>query len=302
LSLDAASGEFHGDLAAIPGGFYQVEIRLLASRKTTADAIVPHVGVGEVFVVSGQSNATNYGEVPQKVQTGMVTTFNGTSWRIADDPQPGVQDNSSKGSFIPPFGDALVRKYGVPIGIASVGHGSTSVRQWLPRGARMEQPPTMPKYVITEPDGTLESDGTLFNGMMARIQQLGVHGFRALLWHQGESDANQKPGHQISPEDYARMMELIIRESRQQAGWDFPWFVAEATYHLPDDPSSEPIRAAQRSLWREGLALEGPDTDTLTGTYRQNGGTGVHFSDAGLKAHGLLWAEKVEIYLDQVLR
>jgi hypothetical protein len=302
LSLNAASGEFQGDLAAIPGGFYQVEIRLAASRKTTADVVVPHVGVGEVFVISGQSNATNYGEVPQKVQTGMVTSFSGTSWRIADDPQPGVQDNSSKGSFIPPFGDALFRKYGVPIGIASVGHGSTSVRQWLPQGERMQQIPTMTKYVITEPDGTLESDGTLFNGMMARIQQLGVHGFRALLWHQGESDANQKPGHQISPQEYEKMMELIIQESRKKAGWDFPWIVAEASYHTPDDPSSEPIRSAQRDLWSKGIALEGPDTDTLGPSYRQNGGTGVHFSDAGLKAHGLLWATKVEAYLDQVLR
>jgi hypothetical protein len=43
--------------------------------------------------------------------------------RIADDPQPGVQDTSSRGSFIPAFGDALYAKYHVPVGIADVGHG-----------------------------------------------------------------------------------------------------------------------------------------------------------------------------------
>src|SRR5271163_2384339 len=44
--------------------------------------------------------------------------------------------------------------------------------------------PTMTKFVVQSPDGTLTSDGTLFNGMMTRINQLGVHGFRAVLWHQ----------------------------------------------------------------------------------------------------------------------
>ena len=81
-----------------------------------------------------------------------------------------------------------------------------------------------------------------------------------------------------------------------------PWFVAQASYHSPEDPSCPPIRAAQASLWKEGVALEGPDTDQLTGEYRQNNGKGVHFSAKGLKAHGELWAEKVGAYLDYLLQ
>jgi hypothetical protein len=262
---------------------------------------VPNVGVGEVFVISGQSNSTNYGEVRQETQTGMVTSFNGTTWSLANDPQEGVQDNSSKGSFIPSFGDALYRKYRVPIGIASVGHGSTSVRQWLPAGKPVDIMPSMTRYIIKRPDGTLVSDGVLFNGMMMRIRQLGIHGFRALLWHQGESDSHQQAGHEIAASTYRSMMVQLIRASRKEAGWDVPWFVAEATYHTPEDPSCLPIRAAQRSLWVRGLAMEGPDTDSLTQAYRQNGGKGTHFNDVGLKLHGSLWAEEVSLYLDKVL-
>jgi hypothetical protein len=232
----------------------------------------------------------------------MVTTFNGDSWRIANDPQPGTQDNSKKGSFIPSFGDALYRKYQVPIGIASVGHGSTSVRQWLPAGDPVEVMPTMTKFVITNPDGTLVSDGTLFNGMMHRIQQFGPHGFRAILWHQGESDSHQKPDHEISGETYRRMLEHVILSVRKQAGWEIPWFVANASYGTPEIPAWPPVREAQQSLWKSGVALEGPDTDTLGSSYRQNNGKGVHFSDAGLKAHGQLWADVVEKWLDTVLR
>jgi len=302
LTLDPAKKQFSGQLPVIAGGFYRVEIKTTNKVGQPTLLTVPNVGVGEVFIIAGQSNSTNYGEATQTTQTGMVTSFSGTEWSLANDPQPGVQDNSRKGSFIPSFGDALYRRYRVPIGIASVGHGSTSVRQWLPADTPIHVMPTMTRYVRTNSDGTRVSDGTLFAGMMLRIHQLGDHGFRALLWHQGESDSHQPAEHDIDADTYRTMMATIIQASRKQAGWDLPWFVAQATYHTPDDPSSPPIRDAQRSLWQPDLAIEGPDTDTLTAPYRQNGGKGTHFNDAGLKAHGLLWADKVSQYLDTVLR
>lgn len=302
IPFDAKTGDFSAKLTAVSGGFYEVDVKAMMGQRETAEVSVPHVGVGEVFVVSGQSNSTNYGEVQQKTETRMVSTFSGESWRLADDPQPGVQDGSKKGSFLPSFGDELYRKYGVPIGVASVGHGSTSVRQWLPAGEPVEVMPTKESYVTPRKDGTLVSDGTLFNGMLARMNQLGEHGFRAVLWHQGESDSHQPEGHDISATVYARMLREVILATRKQAGWNIPWFVAEATYHSPTDMECPPIRAAQRSMWENGIALQGPDTDTLTMQYRQNNGKGVHFNDAGLKMHGLLWARAVETYLDKVLR
>jgi carbohydrate esterase-like sialic acid-specific acetylesterase len=305
IALDDKTGDFDAKLVAVAGGYYAVGVKVMAGPREIAEITVPHVGVGEVFVVSGQSNATNYGEVRQTTATGMVSTFSGNSWRLANDPQPGVQDQSRKGSFIPAFGDALYRKYGVPIGVASVGHGSTSVRQWLPAGEPVEVMPTRDKFVVRDKHGKLTSNGALFDGMMARINELdgqpGAHGFRAVLWHQGESDSHQPAGHDISGGTYGRMLRQVIVATRKQAGWDMPWFVAEASYRSPDDMSCPPIRAAQRSLWESGVALEGPDTDTLTMQYRQQHGKGIHFNDAGLKAHGELWARAVEAYLDKEL-
>ncbi len=301
LALDPKTGSLHGDLRAPAGGWYRFELRLSKAGHTVQTMEVQHVGVGEVFVVAGQSNATNYGEVRQQTRSGMVAAFSGQEWGIANDPQPGVQDNSKKGSFIPSFGDALYEKYRVPIGVADVGHGSTSVRQWLPKGDRFSTPPTMPKFVHTGEPGIWESDGVLFDGMMKMISALGHGGFRALLWHQGESDAHQTGEHAITAEEYRRLLARVIEASRREAGWDFPWFVAQASYHNPRDPFAREIRDAQKSLWLAGLALAGPDTDQLTGDNRQNGGLGVHFSDKGLQAHGRLWAKKVEAWLDTVL-
>ncbi|HZY61416.1 MAG TPA: sialate O-acetylesterase [Edaphobacter sp.] len=306
ISLNGKAGDFNTRLVGVAGGYYEIDVRAMAGKREVAQAAVPHVGVGEVFVISGQSNSTNYGEVRQTIATGMVSTFSGKAWRLANDPQPGVQDKSNKGSFIPAFGDAMFRKYGVPIGVASVGHGSTSVRQWLPKGAPVEVMPTKEWFVTRRKDGVLVSDGTLFDGMMERIGELdaepGGHGFRAVLWHQGESDCHQPAGHEISAAVYEQMLKQVIQATRKQAGWNIPWFVAEASYHSPTDMSCPSLRAAQRALWENGVAFEGPDTDALTMQYRQQNGKGVHFNDAGLKLHGQLWAQAVEKYLDKQLR
>lgn len=302
LHFDAASSSFHGDLRIPAGGWYRFELRLLEDRKVVAITEIPHVGVGEVFVVAGQSNATNYGEVRQQTRTRMVAASSAEGWRLANDPQPGVQDGSSKGSFIPAFGDVLFERFHVPIGVAAVGHGSTSVRQWLPEGQRFQSLPTMSKFVHSTGAGEWESDGVLFDGMMKVIAALGPHGFRALLWHQGESDAHQGSGHEISGAEYQRLLEDVIRYSRSKAGWDFPWFVAQASYHSPRDPADPEIRNAQQRIWESGLALEGPDTDQLGAEYRQNDGRGIHFSEKGLQAHGRLWAEKVAAWLDVILQ
>jgi hypothetical protein len=302
LRIERTNGTFSADLRIPAGGFYKVTLVSSGHSTPTQQVVVPHVGIGEVFVIAGQSNATNYGEEPQKVKSGLVSTFDGSTWRIADDPQPGTQDNSRKGSFAPAFGDAMAAHYNVPIGIASVGHGSTSVRQWLPAGTPVLVMPTMTKFITRTADGTLVSDGTLYRGLLERLRELGPHGFRALLWHQGESDTHQPSDHEISPATYAQMMTQLIESAHRDAGWNFPWFVALASYHSPVDTSSPELREAQHSLWKSGVALEGPDTDTLTGSNRQNGGKGVHLSAQGLQAHGRMWAEKVSAYLDPLLR
>ncbi|MCE9631908.1 MAG: sialate O-acetylesterase [Planctomycetia bacterium] len=123
-------------------------------------------------------------------------------------------------------------------------------------------------------------------------------GFRAVLWHQGESDANQKDASRTLPGELSsRYLTQLIRDSRRDIGWEAPWFVAQASYHGPDDQGSDDIRAAQATLWKSGLALQGPDTDKLGPEFREQDGRGVHFSGTGLRAHAAAWAEKIAPWL-----
>lgn len=300
VALSGLGCTFKADIVAAAGGWYKVEVRTLSKGNQNGMALVDHVGIGEIFVIAGQSNSTNYGEEKQQTTSGMVSSFNGGTWVLANDPQSGVQDSSAGGSFIPSFGDALYAKIKVPVGAASVGFGGSSVRQWLPAGDQFATPPTTNRFVVPSGNGQWKSDGTLFNGLLVRLRQLGPHGFRALLWHQGESDTHQDPPFEMPAAEYRILMERVIVQSRLGAGWNFPWFVAQVSYKSPADLGSPEIRGAQRSLWKNGLALQGPDSDLLLGEMRQNGGKGIHMSAKGLVAHGRMWAERVWLYLDKI--
>ncbi len=266
LPFDKQLRAFRGEVSTPAGGWYRIELRALLAGKEVASAVIAHVGVGEVFVGCGQSNSTNCGGERTKPVSGMVASFSGTEWQLADDPQPGTHDDSKFGSFWPSFGDAMHAKYGVPIGVAVTGQGGAPVGNWTPGS---------PAFIWT----------------MTRMMELGKGGFRAVLWHQGESNVNG------TTEDYYQRLSTTIKASHAVTGWYFPWFVAQVSYQNPKAPSSPSTRDAQKRLWYEGIALEGPATDTLVGDHRD----GIHFSAKGLNKHGEMWAEKVGVYLDKVL-
>ncbi len=288
---------FQATMELPSGGWYRLEVRVSSGDKALAETAVEHVGVGEVFVVAGQSNSANHGEEKQITKTGKVATFAGRRWQLANDPQPGA--SGGEGSFLPPFGDAMAQRFDVPVGFIACGVGASSVREWLPKGAKFPNPPTITGRVRQLPAGEWESKGEAFEVFVSRMKQLGPHGFRAVLWHQGESDANQQdPTRTLAGNLYREFLEKLIRDSRREIGWDAPWFVAQVSYHVPGDEASPDIRAAQASLWKDGIALEGPDTDALKSEWRDSGGKGVHFSGPGLREHARRWFEKVAPWLE----
>jgi len=292
--------EFHAELTARGGGWFQLQIRIRRDEAILGEVAVEHVGVGEVFVIVGQSNSANHGEEKQQTRTGLVAAFSGTGWTLANDPQPGA--SGSGGSFMPPFGDALVDRFHIPIGIVAAGVGATSVREWLPKGTQFPNPPTITNHVTELPEGEWESNGDLFDQFVNRLKQLGPHGFRAVLWHQGESDSNQQDATRtLAGPLYEKFLTQLIRDSRREVGWDVPWFVAQASYQNPENNGSPSIRAAQEALWKSGVALEGPDTDALRGDLRDSAGAGVHFSGKGLREHADRWVDKVAPWLDRQL-
>ena len=96
--LATPKGEsFRVNLEAPTGAWYAVEVRALEQNLPFISASVAHVGVGEVFVIAGQSNSANHAEEKLSPKSDKVVAFDGKSWKSANDPQPGASGGG--GSF-----------------------------------------------------------------------------------------------------------------------------------------------------------------------------------------------------------
>ncbi|MBK1881045.1 hypothetical protein JIN85_01385 [Luteolibacter pohnpeiensis] len=263
LDESPSAGTFSGMVANVEaGGWYQLELRAIFDEEPGAFAIIQKVGVGDVYLVSGQSNSANFGWPPIVSSDDRVSAwdFASHSWTLASDPMPG--SNGNGGSPWTRLGPMLVERNQVPVAFGTVGIGGTRVDQWVP-GAE------------------------LYPRIQSAVKAFPAGGFRAMLWHQGEFDSQINTTTSV----YAARLESIIEQSREDAGWDFRWYIAEASYIDNTTLSQEePVVAGQRAVIHsvsntypgsatDDFHLEGKLSDT------------VHFNETGLTAHASQWLE-----------
>jgi hypothetical protein len=277
-TLAMAAGDQPAFLATLrvpKGGWYRLSVLVDGIAGPVEVAHVERFGVGEVFVVAGQSNSTNYGEERTPALDDRVSAFDGQRWTLAQDPMPGVQDGSTGGSPWPACGRDLVAALGVPVAFASCGYGGTNLAQWQ-KGAKLDE----------------KSALSLYEGLRRRVLQLGGD-VRAILWHQGEADAHGG----TSTEDYVKRFRALADALKADTQCAAPWIVANVSF-VPGETKEkmDAIRAAQQQLWKDKLALQGPDTDDLLGEMRHSKDH-IHFSKAGLEAHGKRWAQRIQALL-----
>jgi autotransporter-associated beta strand protein len=264
IDADPTAGTFSGTLSGVAaGGWYQIEVRSVSDGNPLSNtAIVQRVGVGDIYVTAGQSNSCNWGE-PGINTDDRVSAMNFTNgaWSMAADPMPG--GDGPRGSVWTRLGPLLTSASNLPVGFVSVGVGGTAVSYWVP-------PST---------DGYLR--------LKAAAQAFPPNGFRAVLWHQGESDSY----YSTTPADYQTRLSSAITQLRTDAGWAMPWYVAEAS-DLSNTTlmQEEPVMAGQRRvIYADPLVFAGPATDDfhLEGKLYD----GVHFNNAGMADHAQQWAD-----------
>lgn len=268
-TADKTTARFLGNLELPPGGWYRLSVNVDGIAGPAEIAHVERFGVGEVFVVAGQSNSTNHGEEKLPSLDDRVSAFDGAKWTLAADPMPGVQDGSGGGSPWPVCGRDLVKAWNVPVAFASCGYGGTSLNQWQTDSAPLQG-----------------KKAPLQAALVQRIKALGD--VRAILWHQGESDA----GGAMSTADYAAKFRALRDAVLKETGSKAPFVVARVSF-VPDldQAKMDAIRAAQEALWKEKVALQGPETDDLLGEMRHK--DRIHFSKKGLEEHGKRWADRL---------
>lgn len=171
------SGQFTATLSTQPVGNGLLEVRRVGSALTSTAA---NVGIGEIFIIAGQSNASGFADNNQAYTGGAPGRLFGNDylWKgiydPTDDPlnqvdtvSKDVPGQGAKGSIWPRLGSGLADLLGVPIAFVPTALGGTLISSWLPGADHFDR-------------------ATLYGSMAHRAQ---VAGCRAVLWWQGESDA-----------------------------------------------------------------------------------------------------------------
>ncbi|MBN2377427.1 MAG: hypothetical protein JXD22_13580 [Sedimentisphaerales bacterium] len=271
--VNFSSGSFSDTIVVPAGGWYDIEIRALSGQNQVYGTVVEKVGVGEVFITSGQSNSVNSCDVKFTPSEDIISAWTwNDGWQHAADPQPTltVDYGGLGGSAWSRLGSLLVADLNIPIAFITTGYAGSMVSEWLP---------TSPKQLYPRLEQALDAAGT--------------NGVRAVLWHQGEQDSYEH----TSTLDYVQSLTVVINAMRQYADWQVPWGIAIAAY--PGDAYYVPayvqaINDAQLYVTDTVPAVfEGPYTDDLIGIgiYRQ--ADSVHFNDAGENEHALRWKSPI---------
>ena len=238
-------GAFELRLGARPAGQATLQVRSVARH----DVVVRrgYVGVGDIYVVAGQSNASGRGSAPTSYSHPVLRAAlfgNDDRWRDLSDPVDAAvgqvdrvsSDPRAGGSVWPLLATELTVAEGVPVAFVPCAKGTTSVGEWA------------------EDAATPHSRGTLYGSMLRRVRAVGGR-VRAVLFWQGEADARAF----TSKQAYA----AALRELAAAVAHDFGAPLVAAQLGDYDVRRFSPegvdaIRLAQQEAWRAGWALPGP--------------------------------------------
>jgi hypothetical protein len=303
----ATCGNFRSTMV-VPGGWYRLEVRGVRSGQNPTVSQVDHVGVGEVFLVSGQSNISGGDNNP----TGPGASEDAVSsvhFRTNIEPYNNLQvqypvythldQNTTTAPFgnyawcWGYFGDRMVKKLNVPVMIFNAGWSGSSIANW-----QQTIPPdgkTIAWFGYEYPAGL--PFGNMRIALNHYIAQLGV---RAILWHQGESDTKTE----TSRESYRNDLREVIEACRDLSNKPNLSFVVSraSRYSFKKEGdiadvsyTSADVIAAQNDIigipdatYKVPYVFEGPPTDDYyDNRYRSDQ---VHFSGAGLDSLAKFWS------------
>ena len=236
-------GAFTVRLRDCPGG--QGTLRVRAAARPSVARSVRYVGVGDIFVVAGQSNASGRAYAASSYSGRVRASMFGNDdlWKALRDPvdSPARQvdrvsaDPRAGGSVWPLVGAGLVAADPVPVAFVPCARATTSISRWL----RDEQRPY--------------SRATLYGSMVRRVRAVGGR-VRAVLFWQGEADARAL----VERSRYQVSLALLASQLGEDCG--APLVAAQIGDYGPRYAAEavNGIRLAQQDAWSAGWALPGP--------------------------------------------
>lgn len=173
-----AAGSFSGTLAGLSAGAGALVVRL--KDDTSKSVTLSHFGIGDVYIIAGQSNAVGIGASNQSYAGTFAGVYrNSYVWQNLTDPVDSATnqidtvsldtDPAPAGSYWPLLATQIISGASVPVAFIPCAKGATKISEW-------------------QPGANHEDRSTLYGSMIYRARQM-PNGIKAVLWHQGESDA-----------------------------------------------------------------------------------------------------------------
>jgi Secretion system C-terminal sorting domain/Carbohydrate esterase, sialic acid-specific acetylesterase len=278
--LNNPQGGWYSGSLTVQGGWYQLEVRGVLNGNVVVNNDIQRVGVGEVFLVAGQSNGRgwlNYGAAgAADDRVNCVNYFNGNGSNSGL-PQPSFQKLDVNANVSPyglsawcwgRLGDLIASRYNVPVMFYNAAWDGTIVKSWKDskNGGTAVIPWTGGNYPAGQPYGNMR---------LALNYYASMSGVRAVLWQHGESDNELR----TSSANYIADLQAVIAQSRSDYGKNVGWVVARDSYAGPNFGTSSTIINAQNTvIGSTGNVFSGPSTDGIQ-IPRPDG---VHFQNQGL--------------------
>lgn len=185
-----------------------------------------------LFLLAGQSNMAGRGKVDEEGRRAHPRIFSlnkGNRWQAAVDPLR--WDKPAAGAGIgKPFAEMIAEKHpGISVGLIPAACGGSPISTWEP-GKFWEQTKSNPYDDAIARAKWAMQDGTL----------------KAILWHQGESDATAKEAHEYE----GRLTALIARLRAELNAPSLPFIIGQLGRFpaKPWDQHREMVDAAQRAV------------------------------------------------------
>ena len=278
LAFLADTKAFRGSVT-VSAGWYRLDVRAKNGSTVLNLTSVNRVGVGEVFVIAGQSNVVGGFEREPSAADDRVSCLDFRQDELDEQLLPLRFSHVSYGSNIGPsqpphiwgmLGDALVQRLNVPVLFLGAATAGTSSDQWRQSAA----------------------GNTVLNGQPYPYRRLGVvlqhyiarTGMRAVLWHQGEGDIGS------SNDTYFNNLQYVIQKTRQQTGFGgLPWLMSRVTY-TQGQTNPNVIAAQNRLIAEVPNVYAGPLTDDLIGPDNRLDDN-VHIGRNGLRRFADRWSQ-----------
>jgi hypothetical protein len=283
------NGFFVGSIKGT-GGWYQLQVRAWKNGAVISQSSVEKVGIGEVFLIAGQSNAEGKRNFGEKASVDdRVNCFDYQKIDFLDEIPPFQSfSHIERTSSIAPrgqgtwcwgeLGDLLAKRLNVPIMFFNAAYEGTSIENWY--SSSIGDSTKHPFFQFTFPNQTPYS--YLRISLQYYISQMGL---RSVLWEQGEAESDLK----TTQEYYVTALRKIIEKSRLESGKKISWMLARASLIKTNQTYPTVINAQNSVINPDDYIFEGPYTDSIQ-TPRPEG---VHFTDSGISDLAKAWDTKM---------